>query len=153
MDRGAWWATVHGVGRAAHNLATKPLTALGYWPFYCSLNENYNYTEKHKVIIYKNIVYHKYISSNYCTSTMPELILQQTFTLPRFKKHRTKKKKKWMWLEPISTMYLSRREQKQYWRLENANALRGQLMNKNVSKELESSLKIVNCIFMIKKHL
>ena len=23
MDRGAWWATVHGVSRAGHNLATK----------------------------------------------------------------------------------------------------------------------------------
>ena len=29
-DRGAWRATVHGVGRVAHNLATKPLTALGH---------------------------------------------------------------------------------------------------------------------------
>ena len=25
MDRGAWWATVHEVPRAGHNLATKPL--------------------------------------------------------------------------------------------------------------------------------
>ena len=24
MDRGAWWATVHGVARAGHDLATKP---------------------------------------------------------------------------------------------------------------------------------
>ena len=24
MDRGAWWATVHGVVRVGHNLATKP---------------------------------------------------------------------------------------------------------------------------------
>ena len=24
MDRGAWWATVHGVVRVRHNLATKP---------------------------------------------------------------------------------------------------------------------------------
>ena len=24
MNRGAWWATVHGVTRAGHNLATKP---------------------------------------------------------------------------------------------------------------------------------
>ena len=24
MDRGAWWATVHGVTRVRHNLATKP---------------------------------------------------------------------------------------------------------------------------------
>ena len=47
-DRGAWRATVHGVGRVAHNLATKPLTALGHWPFYWSLNENKNYIEKHK---------------------------------------------------------------------------------------------------------
>ena len=25
MDRGGWWATVHEVARAEHNLATKPL--------------------------------------------------------------------------------------------------------------------------------
>ena len=25
MDRGAWWATVHGVARVGHDLATKPL--------------------------------------------------------------------------------------------------------------------------------
>ena len=25
MDRGAWWATVHGVARVGHNLAIKPL--------------------------------------------------------------------------------------------------------------------------------
>ena len=24
MDRGAWWATVHGVARVRHNLPTKP---------------------------------------------------------------------------------------------------------------------------------
>ena len=24
MDRGAWWATVYGVARVRHNLATKP---------------------------------------------------------------------------------------------------------------------------------
>ena len=24
MDRGAWWATVHGVARVGHNLVTKP---------------------------------------------------------------------------------------------------------------------------------
>ena len=24
-DRGAWWATVHGLARVGHNLATKPL--------------------------------------------------------------------------------------------------------------------------------
>ena len=24
MDRGAWWAKVHGVARVKHNLATKP---------------------------------------------------------------------------------------------------------------------------------
>ena len=24
MDRGAWWATVHGVARVRHNLAIKP---------------------------------------------------------------------------------------------------------------------------------
>ena len=25
MPRGAWWATVHGVARVGHNLATKPI--------------------------------------------------------------------------------------------------------------------------------
>ena len=25
MDRGAWWAIVHGVARVRHDLATKPL--------------------------------------------------------------------------------------------------------------------------------
>jgi len=29
MDRGAWWATVHGVARVEHNSATKP-PSLGY---------------------------------------------------------------------------------------------------------------------------
>ena len=24
MDRGAWWATVHGIVRVGHDLATKP---------------------------------------------------------------------------------------------------------------------------------
>ena len=24
MDRGAWWATVHGVARVRHDLVTKP---------------------------------------------------------------------------------------------------------------------------------
>ena len=27
MDRGAWWATVHGVARVGHNLATKTTKA------------------------------------------------------------------------------------------------------------------------------
>ena len=31
MDRGAWWATVHGVTRVRHNLATKPPPPL--YPF------------------------------------------------------------------------------------------------------------------------
>ena len=26
MDRGAWWATVHGVARVRHDLTTKPPT-------------------------------------------------------------------------------------------------------------------------------
>ena len=28
MDRGSWWATVHGVARAEHDLAAKPLLLL-----------------------------------------------------------------------------------------------------------------------------
>ena len=33
MDRGAWWATVHGVSRVGHDLATKLLLLLrvGKW--------------------------------------------------------------------------------------------------------------------------
>ena len=27
MDRGAWWAIVHGVARVRHNLASKPETS------------------------------------------------------------------------------------------------------------------------------
>ena len=33
MDRGAWWATVHGVARVGHDLATKP-PPLWLWYFY-----------------------------------------------------------------------------------------------------------------------
>ena len=28
MDRGSWWATVHGVARVEHDLAAKPLLLL-----------------------------------------------------------------------------------------------------------------------------
>ena len=28
MDQGAWWATVHGVARIRHDLATKPLPCM-----------------------------------------------------------------------------------------------------------------------------
>ena len=28
MDRGAWWATAHGVARVGHDLATKPTQSL-----------------------------------------------------------------------------------------------------------------------------
>ena len=28
MDRGAWWATVHGVTKSGYDLATKQLTTL-----------------------------------------------------------------------------------------------------------------------------
>ena len=31
MDRGAWWATVHGVARVGHDLATKLTTDLKYY--------------------------------------------------------------------------------------------------------------------------
>ena len=33
MDRGAWQATVHGVTRVGHDLATKPLPIYYYVPF------------------------------------------------------------------------------------------------------------------------
>ena len=29
MDRGAWWATVHGVTRVGHDLVTKPTVTAG----------------------------------------------------------------------------------------------------------------------------
>ena len=33
MDRGAWWSIAHGVARAGHDLATKPLpTTKIMWP-------------------------------------------------------------------------------------------------------------------------
>ena len=32
MHRGAWWATVHGVTRVVHDLATKPPTTIGKMP-------------------------------------------------------------------------------------------------------------------------
>ena len=31
MDRGAWWATVHGVAGARHNLASKPPPPPGHF--------------------------------------------------------------------------------------------------------------------------
>ena len=30
-DRGAWWATVHGVARVEHDLVTKPTTTMGLY--------------------------------------------------------------------------------------------------------------------------
>ena len=33
MDRGAWQATVHGVERVKHNIATKPPPLLSFWEF------------------------------------------------------------------------------------------------------------------------
>ena len=36
MDRGAWWATVHGVVRVRHNLVTKTTT---------KINKNHNEKE------------------------------------------------------------------------------------------------------------
>ena len=35
MYRGAWWATVHGVTRVVHDLATKPPTTIGKMPPGC----------------------------------------------------------------------------------------------------------------------
>ena len=38
MDRGAWWATVHGVARVGHDLATKPpLTTYVYLDLFCHI--------------------------------------------------------------------------------------------------------------------
>ena len=36
MDRGAWWATLHGVTRSGCNLATKPplKSAVGQYPYF-----------------------------------------------------------------------------------------------------------------------
>ena len=44
MDKGAWWAAVHGVARVGYNLATKPLTYLRdniFCSLPCSLCEVY----------------------------------------------------------------------------------------------------------------
>ena len=40
MDRGAWWATVHGVARVGYDLATKPTNELNF-----EIWENYAFTE------------------------------------------------------------------------------------------------------------
>ena len=32
MERGAWWATVHGVARVGHDLATKPSPPFLHYP-------------------------------------------------------------------------------------------------------------------------
>ena len=32
MDRGSWWATVHGIARVGHDLATKPPPPKGNTP-------------------------------------------------------------------------------------------------------------------------
>ena len=34
MDRGAWWAIVHGVARIKHDLVTKPLKSKTVFNFY-----------------------------------------------------------------------------------------------------------------------
>ena len=38
MDRGAWWATVHGVTRIGHGLATKPPRGGHYHDVYIEKN-------------------------------------------------------------------------------------------------------------------
>ena len=38
MDRGAWWATVHGVTRIGHDLATKPPRGGHYHDVYIEKN-------------------------------------------------------------------------------------------------------------------
>ena len=37
MDRGAWWATVHGVARVGHDLATKEREIIFIYLFLASL--------------------------------------------------------------------------------------------------------------------
>ena len=41
VDRGAWWATVHGVARVGHDLVTKPRHQVFYalFEFYVSLSD------------------------------------------------------------------------------------------------------------------
>ena len=55
MDRGAWWATVHGVTRAGHDLTTKPaLLSIWYetsifWPYGSSIFNFLRNVEKYTV--------------------------------------------------------------------------------------------------------
>ena len=46
MDRGAWWALVHGVARVGHDLATKPPTIVALVVLasaYSKVNQPYIY--------------------------------------------------------------------------------------------------------------
>ena len=42
MDKGAWWATAHGVARVRHDLATKPsrqIRIYGWLPYSCRTSD------------------------------------------------------------------------------------------------------------------
>ena len=54
MDRGPWWATIHGVARVRHDLVTKPppksvqmVTAAMKLKDACSLEEIYDQPRQH----------------------------------------------------------------------------------------------------------
>ena len=71
MDREAWQATVHGVGRVGQDLATKPplLHSIGNYTQYLVITYNGKESEKLYVYIYsKNITYINIYGSFCCTS-------------------------------------------------------------------------------------
>ena len=46
MDRGAWWATVHGVARVGHDLATKPIKHISF----CTEKETINKKKRQPMV-------------------------------------------------------------------------------------------------------
>ena len=65
MDKGAWWATVHGVARVGHDLATKP-------PNHATF---YTYLEKYPCILLSSLILLKTTRSNILTVCSSKKIL------------------------------------------------------------------------------
>ena len=65
MDKGAWWATVHGVARVRHDLAIKP-------PNHATF---YTYLEKYPCILLSSLILLKTTRSNILTVCSSKKIL------------------------------------------------------------------------------